>query len=132
MSLTFGEIRKAVAPYAGRAGLCPTADKVAAFARQVLQNLLYSGSHAGIRKVCLLAHRGCITLPPEVETVLKVRIDKRVGSVWNRWASFHTTTETMDRCYPAGEILVEDGTYTPLQYELPEGGTIIGVMGTCD
>lgn len=97
-----------------------------------MESLLFSGSQAGIRKLCILAHRGCLSLPPEVEIPIKARIDHRVSEVWSKWGTFSSGTDDLERCPPWREILVEDGTQTPLAYELPEGGSVIGVMGTCD
>jgi hypothetical protein len=135
MPLTFGQIRELVAPYVGRSGTCADAPEAATFARSVLKYLLYSGDQAAIRKICIIACKGCIVLPQEVETPLQVRIDHRVGQIWSKWLSYHASGGQLDgrgRCYPAGEILIEDGSYSPLAYSLPPGGSRIGVMGTCD
>ena len=130
--LTFGEIRKLVAPYAGRTGKCYSDEQVALFSKQVMENLLISGSHAGVKKLCILAHEGCIAMPPEVETPLKVQIEHRVANVWNKWYSFHSVSDEMPKACLAREVLVEDGTTTPLAYPLPRSGSIVGVMGTCE
>jgi len=133
MALTFGEIKEIVAPYAGRTGKCPDDEETAKFARIVMENLLYSGSHAGLRRLNILAAKGCISLPPEVEVPLKARIDHRVANIWNKWFSFHSVNEDIEnRCRPAGEVLIEDGDFTPLAYPLPPSGSLIGVMGICD
>lgn len=132
MPVTFKEFRETVAPYAGRAGKCATTPEVAVFSRQVMEYLLYSGSSAGKRKLCIQVRKGCVSLPPEVETPLKVRIDNRSAEIWNQWFSFHSDGESWDNCYPAGDILIEDGARSPLAYEIPEGGSVLGVLATCD
>lgn len=135
MGLTFRQIRELVAPYAGRSGVCSDAPEAATFARTVLKYLLYSGDNSAIRKVCILACKGCIVLPQEVETPLQVRIDHRVGQVWSKWLSYHASGGQLDgrgTCYPAGEILIEDGSYSPIAYPLPCEGSRVGIMGTCD
>lgn len=132
MSLLFKEIREIISPYSGRAGKCATAVETAVFARQVMQYLLHEGSSAGLRKVCILAHRGYLSLPPEVELPIKAKIDHKVASIWNKHFSFHSVNENFDSCPPIGEVLIEDGSQTPLAYNLPNGGSIIGVMGHCD
>jgi len=132
MALTFGEIRKLVAPYAGRAGLCPEDAEVARFSRLVMETLLYSGSNAGVRRLNILACKGCIALPPEVEVPLKARIDHQVANIWDKWFTFHSVNEDLDRnCRPAGEVMMEDGDFTPIAYPLPPNGSQIGVMGLC-
>lgn len=128
---TFGELKKIVSPYAGRAGKCPADEEVSVFARQVMELLLYEGSDAAIRKLSILAHRGCISLPPEVAVPLKVRIDRRVAEVWDKWHSFASVQESFEKCYPAGDILAEEGTNTPLAYDLPLGGSIVAVKSVC-
>lgn len=130
--LTFGEFREIVAPYAGRGGKCPDAKEVSTFAKTVMQYMLIEGADAGIRKLSILAHRGCISLPPEVEVPIKARIDFSVAEVWNKWAEFHSGTDGFESCLPAGQILAEDGTFTPLAYPVPPGGSVVGVMGSCD
>jgi hypothetical protein len=131
MPLTFGRIREIVAPYAGRSGLCADDKQVAIFARSVMQYLLFSGSEAAIRKVCIQAVKGCLTLPPEIEIPLKVRVDRAVGTVWNKWMTYHSQGEGWENCPPCGNSLQEEGE-TPLQYPLPVGGSQVGVLAKCD
>lgn len=137
MPLTFGEVRKLVAPYTGAAGKCADDPEVAIAARQVMTNLLYSGSTSAIRKLCIIAFEGCVALPPEVEVPLKVRIDHQVSNVWNKWFSFHSSGQKFEGtptspCFTASEVLVEDGSETPLAYDIPSGGSLIGIRATCD
>jgi len=132
MPLTFGEIREIVAPYAGRAGKCPESDEVARFSRTVMENLLYTGAQAGLKRVNVIAVKGCIALPQEVEVVLKAKINNRVANIQNQWFSFHSVNTAWERdCCPAGEILIENGSYTPLAYPLPPDGSLIGAMSSC-
>lgn len=132
MALTFAEVKRIVAPYAGRAGKSVDSDETALFARKVMEYLLYSGSQAAIRKLCILANNGCVVLPPEVEVPLKVRIDRKVSAIWNKWYSFHSSAEGFDSCTSACDLLIEDGELTPIAYSLPTNGSLIGVMGTCE
>lgn len=132
MPLTFGEFRKICAPWAGQAGKCEDSEEVATFARSVMENLLYSGSHAGIRKICILAYRGCFTLPPEVEVPLRVRIDRTVSQIWSKWLSYYSVDASFDRCPRAEDILSEEGDYSPIQYQLPPGAWQLGVLASCD
>jgi len=131
MPLTYREFKELIAPYTGRAGKCADNKTTDIFARQVMEYLLYSGSHAGIRKLCILAYRGCVVLPPEVENVLKAKIDHKVAEVWNKWHTFHSVKDDLSDCLPTGQVMMEDGTETPLAYDIPQGGSIVGVMATC-
>lgn len=132
MPLTFGEIKSLVAPYAGRAGTCADDAKTALFARKVMESLLYSGSEAAVRKICICSYKNCVVLPPEVEIPLKVRIDHKVSQVWNKWYSIHSSGNGFDRCDDADRVLIEDGTLSPLQYEIPKSGLRIGAAATCE
>lgn len=132
MPLTFGEVKSIVAPYAGRSGKCSSAQETSLFAHQVMEYLLYSGSHDAVRKLCICAYRGCIVLPPEVQLPLKVRIDNQASEVWNKWYTFQAPTDGFERCWDAASVLKEDGGLTPLAYEIPKDDLVIGVLGTCD
>lgn len=132
MPITYGALKKIVAPFAGRTGKAATDCSVDTFARTVMEYLLYSGSTAGLRKVDVLAVRGRITLPPEVETPVKVRIGGRVSTIWSKWVSFHSTYESFDKCLNASEVLEEEGDFTPLQYPIPSGGAEIAILANCD
>lgn len=133
MGIPFSEFRRLVAPYAGRAGKCASAEEVAAFARDCMRLMLYSGAQPGIMKVCLQVRRGCLTLPPEVEVPIKVRIDRRSAEVRGKWATFHSVDNNWNtHCWPAEEVLEEDGSTSPLVYALPKGGSVVGIMSTCE
>lgn len=135
MNLLFGEIRQIVAPYAGRAGKAPEDPSVARFAVECMNLLLYEGSYAGIRKIKVQVDRDCVILPPEVETPLKVKIDARSAEVWNRWYSFHSADADLEsdpNCFPAARTLIEDGAVTPLAYQLPRGGSPVGLLANCE
>lgn len=131
MSITFGEAKKALAQYAGRGGRCATADDVPLFVYQVLQYMLFSGQYGNLRKFCFCAHKGCITVPYELEVPLKVRIDGAIGDVWSKWFEWHSGQD-LDRCLPADDALFEEPDYYPIVYDLPPGGARVGVLGICN
>jgi hypothetical protein len=97
-----------------------------------MEYLLFSGSHAGTKRLDICAYKGCVTLPQEVELPIKVRINGRVADVWDKWFSFRSVSEDFEKCYPAGDILLDDGSTTPLAHNIPTGGSIVGIMATCD
>ncbi len=75
--------------------------------------------------------RGCFTIPYELETPIKIKIDDQVGSVWNRWFEYHDTNILND-CLPAEGAIFEDPNYYPTVYDMPEGGARVGVTATCN
>lgn len=128
--LTYLDAKKILAQYDKRGGACATSPTVDAFTYKCLQQMLFSGQHGAIRKFTFGAQKGCITLPYELETPLKVKIDNEVGTVFDKWFEFYNTRD-LDCDEPAGKHLVEEGSYYPTVYELPQGGARIGCMGTC-
>ena len=132
MALTFGEARKLVAQYAGRGGKCESSEDVRLFLHEVLQHMLLSGQHGGLRIFTFNAVRGCITLPYELEVPLKVKINGAIGSVWQTWYEFSTSTilEGVD-CHDAGNALVDDPNLYPTVYDLPDCGAKVGVQADC-
>lgn len=129
--LTFGEAKKFLAQYAGRGGACPT-DKVNLFVREVLEYLLYSGAYQNIRKYTFMAVKGVFTIPYEIDSIQKVRIDDEVGQVWDKWFEFRSSKHLDGRCLPPDEALFEEPNYFATAYDLPYGGAHVGVLGTCD
>lgn len=131
MSYTFKEFRDIVAPYAGQSGKASDDKEVSTFARKVMEYLLISGSEAAIRKVVFNAQNGLFALPQEVETPLKVKFDNTSVEVWNKWVEFYSDTRGFDSCAPLDSVIAQDQA-SPLIYDLPRGGSIVGVEGTCE
>lgn len=129
MPITWKDAKKLLAPYAGRAGICPGDSEVDLFAKTVLQQMLYSSPYGSLRKFCFSAPKGCFTVPYELETPLKVQIDGTVGSVWDRWFDMYHQHE-LSKCLLASESLVEDPNSYPTVYDLPVSGAHVAVMGT--
>lgn len=131
MSLTFGDARKYLAQYAGKGGKNPKSEEVATFTREVLQYLLFAGSHGSLSKFCFHALNGCFTAPYELEVPLKIKIDGRVGEVWNRWYEWHSGSD-LGNCVPCADALYEDPNRYPTIYDLPACGAQIGAVAICN
>lgn len=129
--LTFGEAKKFLAQYAGRGGSCPS-DRVNMFVREVLEYLIYSGAYQNLRKYTFVAIKGIFTIPYEIESIQKVKIDNEVGQVWDQWFEFRNARQLDGQCIPPDEALFEEPNYYATAYDLPYGGARVGVMGTCD
>lgn len=131
MALTFGEFRELIAPYSGRAGRCASDPSVRLFARQVMELLLNSGAEGSVMEVRAVACDGMVSLPPEVEVPLKVKVNNRVTEVWDHAATFHSGNIDSDKCLSWGEAFIEDGNRTPLDYAFPKCGALIAIQGNC-
>lgn len=128
--LTFLQAKQILAKYSKRAGTCVDDPELPLFVREVLQQLLWSGANGNLRKFCFLAHRGCFTIPFELETIEKIKIDDWVGSSWDRWFEYHSSGD-IPGCTPVGNAAFEEPNYFPTVYDIPAGGARVGCMGTC-
>lgn len=93
--------------------------------------MLWSGTYGNLRKFCFCSQKGCITIPYELEVIEKVKIDNCVGSSWDRWFEFHSSKD-INGCQPVALALYEEPNYYPTVYDVPEGGTRVGIYGTCN
>lgn len=134
MALTFGDVKKLTHIYAGPGGACEDTKEASLFARQVLEYMMLNGAWGSIRRFHFKAVKGCITLPPELETPLQVKIDGRAGTVWNQWMEFQSVTSdlTGQDCQPAGKALKFQPNSVYTAYPLPPTGTQLGVISTCN
>jgi hypothetical protein len=126
--LTFSQVKIAVAPYAGTGGSCNN-EVISVFARTVLEYLLYKADPNSLRRFDLLAVKGCFAAPEELEVPVKVKINGYSGAIWSKHFSF-SQQASLDGCLDVGNILKDNGNYTPIAYPLPVNGSVIGVMGT--
>lgn len=131
MAILYGDAKKILSRYAGTGGKCPSSTELDLFCRQVFQHMLYSGQHGNLRKFCFNAVKGCITVPYELETPIKVKIEGNVGTVWNKWHEFYMTGDLADGV-PAAEALYEEPSTFPTVYDLPSNYCRVGVLGTAD
>lgn len=131
MSLLYADAKKILARYVGTGGTCPDSDKLDLFCRKVFQTLLWSGTYGSVRKYCFNAIAGCITLPYELEIPLKVKIEGRIGTVWNKWYEFYNVHD-LEGCLPAPNALREEPNYFCTVYNLPNKFCRVGVVGTTD
>lgn len=120
--------KKILAKYEGVGGRCEASPE---FVHQVLQYLLLHGTYGNERKFIFRAQNGYITLPYELETPLKIKIDGEVGSVWNRWFEFHSGDMSSDCCLAQESLFTEANRY-PTVYDPPQCGAYIGVTAVCE
>ena len=128
--IKYSQAKTILSKYAGIAGTCSNAEEVDLFVKKVLQYLLINGAYGNIRKFTFCAENGCITLPKELETPLKIKVGKEVGSVWSRWYEFHYDNQIGDDCLPGTSLLEEANRY-PTVYDIPRG-YYPATYGTCN
>jgi len=116
--ITYREAKQLLYKYQGIAGRCIDDPAVDAFVRQVLEYLLYQGTHGNERSFCFHAQNGCFTLPKELEVPLKVTIDGAVGTVWNRWFEYHSGNPVNNKCLPSDSLVEQPNRY-PTAYDGP-------------
>ena len=80
MIITFGEAKKELAKYAGKAGKCRDDDSVGLFVKEVIQQLLFRGANGNLRKWEFTTQSGMFTAPPDLELPLKIKIDGEVAA----------------------------------------------------
>ena len=129
--ITYREAKQLLFRFQGTAGRCIDDPAVDTFVRQVLEYLLYQGTHGNERKFCFQAHNGCFTLPKELEVPLKISIDGRAGTVWNRWFEYHSGSMVNNKCLPS-DAATEEPNRFPTVYDGPLTGFRVGVKGWCD
>lgn len=129
--ITFGTAKQILSKYNKRAGSCVDDPELPLFVKEVLQQMLFSGTYGNMRKFCFMAHKNCFTIPQELETIEKIKIDAWVGSAWDRFFEYHSSGD-IPGCTPVGMAAFEEPNYFPTVYPLPDGGAHVGCMGTCD
>lgn len=129
--ITYLQAKQILAKYVGNGGRCIDDPDVDLFVKKVLQYLLLQGATGNERTFSFHAENGCITLPKDLETPLKMKIGTAVGSVWNRWFEYHSGTQ-VDNCCLAQESLLTQPNRYPTVYDLPSCGAFPGVVAICE
>lgn len=129
--LTFLQAKQILSKYNKRAGSCLDDPELDMFCIEVFQQLLWQGTYGNMRKFCFMAESGCFTIPNELETIEKIKIDNWVGSSWDRWFEYHSSGD-IPGCTPLGNAAFEEPNYFSTVYELPAGGARVACMGTCN
>jgi len=131
MPITFGEAKTTLAKYAATAGRCKSSEEVTQFVHKVLHYMLISGQYGAQRKFTFQATKGVITVPYELETPEKVKVDNEVGTVRDRWFEWYPSNDGfLKDCWPADRSLQEDPNYYATVYDIPQGGRRIATLGT--
>lgn len=87
--ITAREALEAISRFADDAGACEDSVLAQKFLRQVLQAYLEKGGKEAIREFCVWAQNSCFSLPPDLETPLKIKIDDCPGRVVDKWYEYY-------------------------------------------
>lgn len=135
MIITFGQAKRFLSKYAGKAGLCPQDEFVGLFVQSTIQELLNRGANGSIRKWTLWTQNGMITLPPDLQLPTNIRIDGPCGGgspgfVYDKFYEFYEESTVTD-CMPfeRGAVLEVNDYYT--QYDPPACGVRILAIPRC-
>lgn len=124
MIITLGQARKLLSRFAGKAGKCEDSEDTRLFVMEVVQRLLHKGANGNLRKWCFCTQNGCVTLPEDVDTVLKAKVDGLSERVWSKWYEWYDVNEGDDcHSWPAG-VSEENNKFFTI-YDLPPGGAHI-------
>lgn len=114
--------RKTLAPYASKGGKCWDSEDTRLFVMEVIQRLLYKGAGTSLRKWCFCAVGGCITLPEDLDTILKFKVNGRIDSVWSKWYEFSDINSEEDCGHGWSSGVSQETNEFFTVYDLPKGG----------
>lgn len=137
MLLTFGDAKKFLSRYAGKAGSCKDDAIVDLFVKSVIQELLNRGANGNLRKWQFYTQNGTITLPPDLLLPVSIRIDGPCaagspGRVYDKFYEFYEDA-TLTDCTPWEKGAVEEPNTFFTQYDIPLcGARILAVPRCCE
>lgn len=132
MSLTYAQAKDILAQYQGRGGRCSTED-MDMFCREVFEYLLYKGADQNLREFTFQAQNGVFTVPFEIESIQKVKVDGRTGTSFDKWFEFRPSKFFNDAgCLQAIDAVYQLTDYFSTAYDPPSCGAYIATLGTCD
>ena len=131
MIITLGLAREAVADYVGKKGKCPTSEETRLFIHEVLERLLHRGTYGNIKKFCFWTCNQCFTAPPDLETIIKVKINGYPDFAFSKWFSFYDTPSNIDfEGCESGTGVNEEANEVYTAYSIPPEGAYIGVVAS--
>lgn len=134
MIITFGDAKKFLARYAGKAGSCKDDGIVDLFVKSVIQELLNRGANGNVRKWQFNTQNGTITLPSDLQLPTHIRIDGlsggSPGNIYDKFYEFYEESTLAD-CYPWEKGAVEEVNTYFTQYDIPSCGARILAVPRC-
>jgi hypothetical protein len=121
-----------LAQYSRRGGSCNPSVGLDLFIREVFEYLLFSGSGQNTKKFIFTAQNGIFTVPYEVESIQKVKINNHVGMAADSWFEFRSSSDWTGDCLPASDAVFQETGYYSTAYDLNCTSALIGTLGVCD
>lgn len=105
------------------------------FVKSVIQELLNRGANGNLRKWQFHTQNGMITLPPDLQLPISIRIDGPCGGgspgmVYDKFYEFYEEA-TLNDCVPWEKGAVEEVNNFYTQYDIPLTGTRILAVPRC-
>lgn len=135
--ITFGDAKKFLARYAGKAGSCKDDGIVDLFVKSVIQELLNRGANGNLRKWQFYTQNGTITLPPDLLLPISIRIDGACGggspgNIYDKFYEFYEDA-TLSDSQPWEIGAAEETNVFFTHYDLPLcGARILAVPRCCE
>lgn len=134
MIISFGDAKNFLARYAGKAGSCKDDSIVDLFVKSVIQELLNRGANGNLRKWELYTQNGTVTLPPDLQLPIAIRVDGPCGGspgrVYDKFYEFYEDSSLANSC-PWEKGAVEEPNNFFTQYDIPLCGTRILAVPRC-
>lgn len=110
----YRELLKITSEYSGHR--CDSASNKR-FLKRTLERMFFRGKTDNLVQVCMTVHKGCVTLPEEIMTVIKARTECQIEMVWSHWYEFNSNGMGFDEKQKSGFQQLPGYYYT--QYDSP-------------
>lgn len=130
MIVTFGDLVRLTIPYIGKSGACDASDKTT---RLNVATLLQQYVHraGSLRRWLLTSRHNLITLPRDLHTILKVKINGKSESAFSKWFDFYDNVGTHDLSgagYLSPVGVIQEVNSFPTVFDFP-GGHVLAELG---
>jgi len=133
--ITYGQAKRQLAKYAGKAGKCVDDADVDLFIKSVIEELLNRGANGNLRKWQFYSQNGTITAPPDLLLPIKVKVEgpcgTTQGNVYDKFYEFYDQS-SLDVCTPWEKGAVEEPNTFFTQFNIPTCGAHIMACPRCN
>lgn len=130
MKVKYGKLLELMSEYSG---YCSDDERNKIFTHRVLSRAIHRGPTGSEREICLCAVNSCVTLPKDVATILKAKVDcevDKVFSYWAEWSENHNKAYWLHGCCEDG--MQELPNTFPTVYDGPDSGFYVVAKPRCE